>query len=291
MRKYTYDEIDKMSISELENLINEDALLPEDEQMNSEELLYVLQRMETSGEYTDSFSKTESARDEFLDVYYKPKYKKLKLFRSHRAAKTACIVIALLIFFCSGNITAEASKFGHEKPDIRWTDETFSFSGIDGFVQGVPAAGDFETLPILQQYQDILTKQTSLIDIMVTYLPGHYYVFEHTQKEGLQSFELKVELYKRYHPSAPHIILWFNKPQYTGTGYEYEKDPGRPKEYITNGITHYLMTNDGLWQALWTNGSFECCISGVESKEELVRMIDSIYEKDTEAYYVYYFGD
>jgi len=291
MRKYTYDEIDKMSISELENLINEDALLPEDEQMNSEELLYVLQRMETSGEYMGSFSKTESARNEFLDVYYKPKYKKLKLLRSHRAAKTACIVIALLIFFSLGGLTAEASKFGHEKPDIRWTDETFSFSGIDGFVQGVPAAGDFETVPILQPYQAILTRQTSLEDVLVTYLPGPYYVLECTQKEGLQSFELKVELYKMWEPSEPHIILWFNEPQYTGTGYEYEKDPGRPEEYITNGITHYLMTNDGLWQALWTNGRIECCISGIESKEILIKMIDSIYERDRTSDHLYDRGD
>ncbi|MBQ8830219.1 MAG: DUF4367 domain-containing protein [Oscillospiraceae bacterium] len=278
--KYTYDEMDKMSCDELENLINEDALLPESEQLSSEELLYILQRMEVKGEYEDKFSETDRARETFLDVYYKPKTKKFGFIKNNRTLKTACIVLAMLLFFALGGVTAEAAKFGHEKSDIHWTDESFSFSGIEGFVQGVPAAGDFETLPVLQQYQDILTKQTSLKDVMVTYLPDKYYVLEYTYKEGLQSFELKIELYKWWEPSDPHIILWYNQPQYVGTGNEYEKDPGRPEEYITNGITHYLMTNDGLWQALWTNGSLECCISGIESKEILIKMIDSIYERD-----------
>lgn len=291
VKKYTYDEIGKMSISELENLINEDALLAENEQMDSDMLLYILGKMDNGGAYDKSFSDVDSARETFLDVYYRPKSKKLRFLKTHRAAKTACIILAMLIFFGLGNITAEASKFGHEKPDMRWTDETFSFSGIEGRVQGVPAAGDFDTLPILQPYQDILTRQTSLEDVLVTYLPGKYYVLERTEKEGLQSFELKIELYKMYEPSKPHIILWFNEPQFTGTGYEYPKDPGRPEEYITNGITHYLMTNDGLWQAMWTNGRIECCIMGIESKAELIKMIDSIYERDTSSDYLYDLSD
>ena len=61
MKKYTYNEIDCMSCSELENLINEDALLPENEQMDEELLLYVLGRMEISGEYKECFSDTKKA--------------------------------------------------------------------------------------------------------------------------------------------------------------------------------------------------------------------------------------
>lgn len=290
MKKYTYDEIDKMSISELENLINEDALLAENEQMDSDMLLYILGKMENGGAYDKSFSDVDSARETFLDVYYRPKSKKLRFLKTHRAAKTACIILAMLIFFGLGNITAEASKFGHEKPDIRWTDETFSFSGIDGWVQGVFVAGDFDTLPILQPHQDMLISFNSLEDVMVTYLPGEYYVFQYTHSGGLQSHEVKVELFRRF-ATDDRIILWYHTPMFTGEGHEYEKDPGRPEEYITNGITHYLMTNDGLWQALWTNGRMECCIMGIESKAELIKMIDSIYERDTSSDYLYDLSD
>jgi hypothetical protein len=39
------------------------------------------------------------------------------------------------------------------------------------------------------------------------------------------------------------------------------------------------MTNVGKYLATWTVNNLECSISGLDSKEELIKMIDSIYKE------------
>lgn len=58
----------------------------------------------------------------------------------------------------------------------------------------------------------------------------------------------------------------------------YEKNPGPPKEYFANGIPHYIMGNMDRTIAVWLNENVECFIQGYFTEEEIMRMIDSIYE-------------
>lgn len=58
----------------------------------------------------------------------------------------------------------------------------------------------------------------------------------------------------------------------------YEKNPGPPKEYFANGIPHYIMGNMDRTIAVWQNETVECFIQGYFTEEEIMRMIDSIYE-------------
>lgn len=63
-------------------------------------------------------------------------------------------------------------------------------------------------------------------------------------------------------------------------GTEYEKDADDPEEYSKNGVTHYIMTNFGDYFAVWLSGNMECSIyiAGGSTKDELIKIIDSIYE-------------
>ena len=47
--------------------------------------------------------------------------------------------------------------------------------------------------------------------------------------------------------------------------------------YIKNGIEHYITTNVGEYRAVWSNSGLICEIHCVPTREELIRMIDSIY--------------
>lgn len=62
-----------------------------------------------------------------------------------------------------------------------------------------------------------------------------------------------------------------------GSAY-HEKDDSEVQEYVTNGITHYLYWNLNHARASWYNGDIECGISADVSMDQLVKMIDSIYE-------------
>ena len=57
---------------------------------------------------------------------------------------------------------------------------------------------------------------------------------------------------------------------------QFEKDPGDPEIYNTNGTTYYIMTNVGQYLAAWTSGNIECSISGVATRDEIIKIIDSI---------------
>ena len=58
----------------------------------------------------------------------------------------------------------------------------------------------------------------------------------------------------------------------------YSKDEGEPEEYKIGGDTHYIMTNCGKYFTVWRNGTLECGIAGVDSRDELIKIIDSIYK-------------
>ena len=56
-----------------------------------------------------------------------------------------------------------------------------------------------------------------------------------------------------------------------------QKDEDSPDVYEVKDMVHYIMTNIDTYYAFWTVDNIECFIYGVESREELIQMIDSIY--------------
>ena len=58
----------------------------------------------------------------------------------------------------------------------------------------------------------------------------------------------------------------------------WQKDDMDVDTVIIADCTFYTMQNAGRECAVWTNGPFECNISGDISMDELSQMINSIYE-------------
>ena len=58
----------------------------------------------------------------------------------------------------------------------------------------------------------------------------------------------------------------------------YEKDDTQLVEYVKGGITHYLYNNNASSCAVWHTGNLECCIITSLSRDEVIAMVDSIYE-------------
>lgn len=60
----------------------------------------------------------------------------------------------------------------------------------------------------------------------------------------------------------------------------HTKDEDAPEIYTFHGVEHYVMTNVGKYKAIWQRGRFQCSISGFESREELIKTINSMYTED-----------
>ena len=59
---------------------------------------------------------------------------------------------------------------------------------------------------------------------------------------------------------------------------EVEKNEKDVEIYTVSGINHHIMSDVSLNKVVWQNGEWECRIAGNLSTNELITMIDSIYE-------------
>ena len=58
----------------------------------------------------------------------------------------------------------------------------------------------------------------------------------------------------------------------------YERDETEVEIYEKGGIQHYIFENLGQFVCAWYHGNIECSIGLDTSREDLKKMIDSIYE-------------
>ena len=59
----------------------------------------------------------------------------------------------------------------------------------------------------------------------------------------------------------------------------FEKDSDAVTEYVKDGIRHYFYTNVDSNCVTWFNGNLECSIGTDISKDDLIAVVDSIYER------------
>ncbi|MCC8357234.1 MAG: DUF4367 domain-containing protein [Oscillospiraceae bacterium] len=109
-------------------------------------------------------------------------------------------------------------------------------------------------------------------NMVPTYVPeGYQYEgFEYWVLESYAAFDL-------YYINGTNTISFSYILYSTEPSEQYSKDTGDPEIYSVNGIEHYILTNAGKYYAVWQRDNFECSTHGYDSREELIKTIDSIY--------------
>ena len=271
MDNYTFEMLDGMTNEELKKLIVQDAKKPIKEQMDEDMLLYALTLLEDSGEYDDDIPDVEDARISFLEEYLeigeaeapKPRHRKWLV----SILKTACIAVVTTIVLFTATLTAAAAGY-----DIaEWTYSTFKFHDTENVVYDNNTEVAFSLEGV---YRAIHYGAGIKEAVLPTYLPEGYSCRDYISG-GVYSG--KVSSMFRVSNGKDYITFQYTTATYSD-GLEYAKDDTEPEIYEKSGISHYIMTYDGKYKAVWRNGTVECSIYGVESYEELVKIIDSIYE-------------
>ena len=57
----------------------------------------------------------------------------------------------------------------------------------------------------------------------------------------------------------------------------FTKDNGDPDIFTAGGVDHTILTNMDSYESFWWRESFECSISGFESRDDLIKTIESMY--------------
>ena len=190
---------------------------------------------------------------------------------SVRVALAAAILLAILF---AGTVTSYALGYDLWGAIAQWSHETFGFrtsEALDQYEDNSVGRG------VARQYDDLQTAlDTHGIKEQVApnWLPER---FELAELKVVSETGYQLNITAMYTNSDQHInvriALLFDEPSA-----DYEKDENDVIHYELNGISHYIMTNNDQIRAAWINGKLECSISGNLTKDELIEIIDSIYE-------------
>ena len=180
-----------------------------------------------------------------------------------RVLAAAAILIAALL---CGSIVSYAAGYDLFGAVARWTRETFGFSSSARYIEDQTYPEQTSDLFLMLIENDISEA------VLPRYLPeGFSLVTTNLIQEDssvmclclLSDGESSISLqYKAYIDRQIRTI--------------HEKDLEEPELYATSFADFYIMTNMGKYKTVWLYENVECSISGVPSREELIRIIDSI---------------
>lgn len=284
-----YTALEKMSTQELKDLLrkafDQPALSDEDSNMILA-ITEVLDIRDNNGdlidvdvdaawekfqkEYLPLVDEDASSADNELDVLNEhvseTKTKKSRWTFKRIAGIAAALAI---VIFAAGSLIPTADGSNVWSAFVEWTKETFGFNK------------DFQGEHI--EYPEQLDKLYALLgkngvvekNILPNYIPPGFEEVDtrYNDDSGVAIFMCRLD------NGTNSIILQYRLLEDDASSSEYQKEDSSPEEYVVNGVTHYIIENLDLYTASWSTGALECSLHNVPSHEELIKMIDSIYEE------------
>ena len=226
-----------------------------------------LEELEQAGVPGEDFD-VERSLQEFHERYApafetRASENKKKGSRVRRPLARIAIIAAAL---CAFMVTAQASGFDIFGAIARWTSEQFAFVKVDE-IKDTHEDGMYRSL------QDALSDWKVAEKLAPTKFPEGAVLSDimvRQEKENV-AFSAKYALGKGVFRVS---IVKIGNESYS----EIEINDPNVERYWRGEIEHHIMTDVNQVKAVWYNGPWECNISGAISKEELLLMIDSIYE-------------
>lgn len=288
-KRRDFSVFDKLSTEELEEILRQDSMLPEDKESDTEAILYITEVLakRESENPTHNLQDRETAWDEFNEVYRpfvsdtRPLWaddddrdasapaafvSKPRTMRGIvRAAGIAAIAAA---FIFAGSLCAYALGYDLWGNLAEWTKEIFHFTQTSEPSQS-GAGEDGEFAPVLAELAALLEEHGVAADVLPGYMP-----------EGYEQVELN------YYQTGDGCWLGTyenDEGEFLALDYRvggttvYTKDDDDPELYMSgSGRQFYIFTNVGKYRAAWLYGDMECSIFGLSDKSELLKIIDSI---------------
>lgn len=280
---FNFSAFDDMSVEELENIITIYQDSTEGSEIDEAVILYVMEvlanKINIKG--ADADTAWESFKRDYLPYVEEvpgkekeaaqaavtaPKGKR-HLHGFYRYAAAAAAVLALMLVGSAVSYALGYDVFGAIST---WTKETFNFYYNDQ-VQEITAdmLSDVENI---FELRDLLEEHGVTEKIIPTYIPEDYVHLQFETGDMGGGNWYYTDTYEREN-SIKYLCISVITVFEGG----YEKDPDAPEIYVVDGIEHYIMRNMDSYYTTWIDGQFRVSIFGLDSREELVKMIDSVY--------------
>ena len=263
---------DAMTTEELEEILRLDAQAPEEQESDTEIILYIMEVLADRKQNTCHTGKTalkayESFKQNYMPeedntvISYKEPIKTKKRFS--RWVRSIAAVLAVVIILALGSVTAKAFGFNIWETVVKWTQETFHF--------GEWGNSDTDSNLSYSSLQEALDQGKITTKLAPTWLPSGYELVEIRVEQTPQrkTYLAKYKNEKQVLTITVHDYL-NSDPIYV------EQHEGLVGEHEISGITYYLFSDNDVAKAVWINGSYECNILGNVTIEDLKLMINSI---------------
>lgn len=195
--------------------------------------------------------------------------------RRGRHLRVMRLIAATLAVMLGCMITAQALGFDVFGTIARWTDEIFHFSTPaqteSGHVSSAPAGSEYSNLK----------EALGAYGITELVAPGWYpsEIFLSSIKVTPTPDSIKFQAAYENGKKFIFITIWQLETPEDANSRIIEKDGQDVVLHESNGIKHYILSNNQQVTAAWTNKNLLCSISGDLSEDEAKKMIDSIYER------------
>ena len=261
-----------MTTEELEEILRLDALALEEQESDTEMILYIMEVLterkrnnghtgKTALEAYESFKQNYLPKVENIETTCEAATKTIIVFPRWLCGLTAAAAVLVILIF--GSVTAKAFGINIWETVVKWTQETFHF--------GEWGQTDANSNLQYASLQEALEKGDTPTWLVPTWIPSGFNLSEIT----VQQSPLQKKYRATYTQEEKYLritVLDYSEkvPLFV------EQSEALAEEYKVAGITYYLFTNYDNVRAVWIAGSCECYISGNVTIEELKQMINSI---------------
>ena len=264
-----FSKYDSMSIGELEEILRADALGPERDDSDVDEILYVMEVLAKKRRQNGIAGKTAlEAYQEFQQHYLPMAEEESKPRRKSNVIpfRRIAAVAASLVLVFSLSITANAFSFRDVwNAVVNWAQETFSFSM--GVEVSEPTPSDTLQYSSLQAVID----EARINVVLPSHIPNGYVLSDIVIDESP-----KQESYIGIYINNEKIIKISVQSLISDRPEQIEKSDELVEIYAQSDIDYYIFCNQNQYQAVWSIHGYECFISGELSLDEMKVMIDSI---------------
>ena len=262
-----FAQYDSMATEELEEILRLDAEMPEGQESDIDKILYIMEVLtERKRNNSHTGNTTLEAYESFKQNYMPETYNSIPLKTKNRLPRwvrgltATAAVLAILI---TGSVTAKAFGFNIWQAVVQWTQETFHF--------GDWGNSDPNNNRSYSSLQEALEHGKITTPLAPTWLPDGYEMVDIVVEQSP-----KKKTYTGIYTNGEQSLRITVRDYLDGDPFYTEQSNGLVEEYEVSGITYYLFDNNEQVQAAWIVDSYECCISGRVTIDELKRMITSI---------------
>lgn len=291
--KYAY--LDQLSTAALQDILRADIESPESG--DDEAIFYILEVMKRRAEESppDAYPDLEQSWSDFQSIYNVPEgdgkslypgdpldavstTRKVKSKGTRRVLRKLLMVATFLVLL---TVTLTMPAFGNMsiiEMIGQWTEEQFTFRPATEVPDGIPGESPALESSTGEALRGVLQEHGIYADVVPHWLPEGFELQYEVQVSDM-GLSKALEFSAFYSDNSYYCVISIISHIDNEFYKTYEKLSPSPNIYTVNDVQHYIFDNTSTVTVAWNVDRLECSII-TNYPDELIRIIDSIYEED-----------